>query len=192
MQITRMLEQMNIRSTFVDGLRVTNGRTLEAVAIALLGQVQVCLVQALRRIGLPAVGVFGAVSAKQKDGPWGLVGTRVEAETDVIVSLLAAGKVPVIPTLAIGEDGLLNVNGDETAAAVAIAVQASRLVFLTDVAGVWDGQGQVIPKAEDVDHLLGADHVSGGMLPKLHAVKAALEGGVPDVRVGETLFGAAL
>src|SRR5262245_7969806 len=71
-QITRMLERMDVKSTFVDGLRVTDENTLKAVAAALLGEVHTSLVNQLRAQGLPAVGIFGCVRASPKDGPWGL------------------------------------------------------------------------------------------------------------------------
>src|SRR2546423_14456315 len=74
-QITRMLERMNVKSVFIEGLRVTDEKTLAAVAAALLGEVHTALVQELQQQGVPAVGLFGAVRAAKKLGPWGLVGT---------------------------------------------------------------------------------------------------------------------
>ena len=103
--------------------------------------------------------------------------------------MLDAGKLPVIPTLAVGETSLLNVNGDETAAAVAIALKADELIFLTDVEGVKDGEGKVVERADRPDELLKASFVSGGMIPKLRAVKAAMDAGIHTVRVGRTIFG---
>jgi acetylglutamate kinase len=188
-QITRMLEKMNVKSEFIDGLRVTDETTLGAVAAALLGEVHTALVRALQRAGIPAVGVFGAVKAEKKDGPWGLVGTRVSADRSVLEALIASGKVPVIPTLAVGEPGLLNVNGDETAAGVALALRAEQLVFLTDVEGVLDANHEVIERVPPEVSLLEATFVTGGMKPKLRAVAAALAGGVSSVRVGRTIFG---
>jgi acetylglutamate kinase len=190
-QITRMLERMNVRSTFIEGLRVTDHQTLEAVATALLGEVHTRFVTSLRLAGLDAVGVFGAVSASLKPGPWGFVGANVKADAATLESLLAAGKTPVVPTLGIGsndEESLLNVNGDETAAAVAIAVVANELVFLTDVEGVRNAEGATMERAPDPAELLGAHFVTGGMIPKLRAVKAAIDGGVSTVRVGRTIF----
>jgi acetylglutamate kinase len=187
-QITRMLEKMNVESRFVDGLRVTDGATLHAVALALLGEVHSHLVHALQSAGLPAVGVFGGIRAHKKDGPWGYVGTDLEADPELLRSLLAIGRVPVIPTLSADSETLLNVNGDETAAAVAVSIRARRLIFMTDVPGVKDGEGMVIGNVSDVDQLLAAKFVSGGMLPKLRAVKSALRGGVSRVLVGQTEF----
>jgi acetylglutamate kinase len=105
-QITRMLEKMNVKSEFIDGLRVTDSAALGCVAAALLGEVHTGLVVALQRAGVPAVGVFGAVWAEKKSGPWGLVGTNVRADSAVLNDLLENGHVPVIPTLAIGESSL--------------------------------------------------------------------------------------
>ena len=100
-QITRMLERMNVKSQFIDGLRVTDEVALGAVAAALLGEVHTSLVRALQSAGIPAVGVFGAVKAEQKAGPWGLVGTNVHADRSVLDPIIDAGKVPVLPTLAV-------------------------------------------------------------------------------------------
>jgi acetylglutamate kinase len=187
-QITRMLEQMNVKSQFIDGLRVTDEVALRAVAAALLGEVHTTLVRALQSAGIPAVGVFGAVKAEQKSGPWGLVGTTVHADRSVLDSIIDAGKVPVIPTLAVGASSLLNVNGDETASGVALALRANKLVFLTDVEGVLDADGQLIPRVPPEVSLLDAPFVTGGMKPKLRAVAAALAGGVAGVYVGKTVF----
>jgi acetylglutamate kinase len=180
-----------VKSVFIEGLRVTDENTLAAVAAALLGEVHTTLVKELRRQGVPAVGMFGVVQASKKEGPWGLVGTNVHANAAALRALLDAGYMPVVPTLALGGDSLLNVNGDETAAAVAVALQCKELVFLTDVDGVKNGHGTVIEKLNRPDELLTASFVSGGMIPKLRAVKAAMDGGIEVVRVGRTLFGEA-
>jgi acetylglutamate kinase len=189
LQITRMLERMNIHSVFIEGLRVTDERTLAAVAAALLGEVHTVLIAELRQRGFPAVGMFGTVRASKKSGPWDLVGTDVRAEAESLNAMLDGGHMPVIPTLALGDDSLLNVNGDETAAAVAVALQCSELLFLTDVEGVKNGEGVVIDRADNPGELLKASFVSGGMIPKLRAVKAAMDGGICLVRVGRTVFG---
>jgi acetylglutamate kinase len=188
-QITRMLERMNVKSVFIEGLRVTDENTLAAVAAALLGEVHTALVLELQRQGLPAVGVFGAVQASKKTGQWGLVGTSVRANGATLARMLDSGQIPVIPTLALGENSLLNVNGDETAAAVAVGLQCSELIFLTDVEGVKNGDGAVIDRSNSPEELLTASFVSGGMIPKLRAVKAAMDGGIRIVRVGRTVFG---
>jgi acetylglutamate kinase len=188
-QITRMLERMSVKSTFIDGLRVTDESTLAAVAAALLAEVHTALVRELQSQGFPAVGLFGAVRASRKSGPWGFVGTDVRADADALNGILTAGHLPVIPTLATGEESLLNVNGDETAAAVAVALQCRELVFLTDVEGVKNAEGAVIERSSRPDELLTASFVSGGMIPKLRAVKTAMDAGIATVRVGRTVFG---
>src|SRR5438093_1618943 len=139
--------------------------------------------------GLPAVGMFGLIRAAQKPGPWGLVGNNVRADPVALNAILEAGRLPVIPALALGETSLLNVNGDETPAAVAVALESSELVFLTDVEGVKDADGMVLDRAAAPDELLAASFVSGGMIPKLRAVKAATDGGGRMLRVGRTRFG---
>jgi acetylglutamate kinase len=188
-QITRMLEKMNVKSEFIDGLRVTDNIALGAVAAALLGEVHTGLVVALQKAGISAVGVFGAVQAEKKSGPWGLVGTNVHADSMTLNQLLDNGHIPVIPTLAIGDSSLLNVNGDETAAAVALALKAQRLIFVTDVEGVMDAERIVIERVPREVSLADAPFVSGGMKPKIRAVEAALAGGVSSVTVGRTVFG---
>jgi len=188
-QITRMLATLNVKSEFIDGLRVTSEEALDAVAAALLGEVHTALVMALQHAGIPAVGVFGTVHAEKKSGPWGLVGSNVRADRDTLLRIIDSGSVPVIPTLGIGDGTLLNVNGDETAAAVALALQARRLVFLTDVEGVLDSERAVIPRVPREMSLQNAPFVSGGMKPKLRAVESALAGGVASVSVGRTIFG---
>lgn len=187
-QITRMLERMNVKSTFIEGLRVTDETTLAAVAAALLGEVHTALIGEFQRQGLPGVGVFGAVRAVKKAGPWGLVGTEVRADAAGLNAVIESGGIPVVPTLALGPESLLNVNGDETAAAVAVALQCKELVFLTDVEGVKNGDGAVIDRSSRPEELLSASFVSGGMIPKLRAVKAAMDSGIQTVRVGRTLF----
>ena len=190
-QITRMLERMNVKSTFIEGLRVTDETTLAAVSAALLGEVHTALIGELQRQGLNAAGVFGAVRASRKSGPWGLVGTAVRADAAALTALIEAGQMPVIPTLSLGEESLLNVNGDETAAAVAVALQCKELVFLTDVEGVKNADGRLIERSSNPGELLSASFVSGGMIPKLRAVKAAMDAGIRTVRVGRTVFGEA-
>lgn len=187
-QITRMLERMKVKSTFIEGLRVTDESTLAGVAAALLAEVHTALVRELQSQGFSAVGLFGAVQADKKSGPWGLVGTAVRANAVALRAVLDAGHLPVIPTLAAGKESLLNVNGDETAAAVAVALQCEELIFLTDVEGVKDAAGAVIETSSRPDELLTASFVTGGMIPKLRAVKAAMDAGISTVKVGRTVF----
>jgi len=188
-QITRMLERMDVQSVFIEGLRVTDENTLAAVAAALMGEVHTALVRELRKQGFPAIGMFGCIRASKKPGPWGLVGTGLQADASSLDTMLDAGQMPIVPTLALSDDSLLNVNGDETAAAVATALQCRELLFLTDVEGVKNADGTVIERSNRPDELLHASFVSGGMIPKLRAVKAAMDAGVGVVRVGRTVFG---
>lgn len=190
-QISRMMERMKIEPRFVEGLRVTDEKALQAVTAALLGEVHTALIAALHKTGIRAVGLFGVISASKREGPWGLVGTNIQVNVPALRAVIEAGDTPVIATLAIGGDSLLNVNGDETAAAIAVALKASDLVFLTDVEGVKDGAGNVLEQGPRPSVLLKSNFVSGGMLPKLRAVQTALDGGVANVRVGRTVFAGA-
>jgi acetylglutamate kinase len=187
-QITRMMERMKIEPRFVDGLRVTDEKALQAVVAALLGEVHTSLVEALHAAGMPGIGMFGVITASKKEGPWGLVGTDIQVNVAALKAVLDRGQVPVIPTIALGKNSLLNVNGDETAAALAVALKSTDLVFLTDVEGVKDANGQVLERGPRPAALLTSHFVTGGMLPKLRAVQAALDGGVGNVRVGRTVF----
>jgi acetylglutamate kinase len=112
----------------------------------------------------------------------------VRSNAAFLKPLIESSQVPVIPTLAIGDSSLLNVNGDETAAGVALALQARKLVFLTDVEGVMDASGVVIDRVPPEVSLLEAPFVTGGMKPKLRAVAQALAGGVSSISVGRTVF----
>src|SRR5262249_9004556 len=128
--------------------------------------------------------------ASKKPGPWGFVGMNVRAEATALSAVLDRGQMPVIPTLAVGEDSLLNVNGDETAAAVGVSLGWNGVLVFADVWGVKKADGHVIDRHRDPGELLKASFVSGGMVPKLKAVKAAMDGGIGLVRVGRTTFGA--
>jgi acetylglutamate kinase len=188
-QITRLLERFGVASKFVDGLRVTDEITLPIAAMALVGDVHTQLIRVLKDFGIPAIGLFGTVAATQRPGPLGFVGGEVRVDHPAIEAILDARRVPVIPTFALGNGTLLNVNGDETAAAMAIALRADRLIFMTDVAGVKDAGGNVIDFIQNPKDLLGANFISGGMIPKLRSVAAAIAGGVATVYVGRTRFG---
>src|SRR5207247_2870556 len=96
MQTTRMLDRMNVPSTFIEGLRVTDESTLAAVCAALLGEVHTALIQELYQQELPAVGIFGVVRAQKKSGPWGFVGTNVCADATSLNAILISAKMMVI------------------------------------------------------------------------------------------------
>jgi len=191
--LTRVLKQLGKQSEFVSGLRVTDAETRDVALMVLGGMVNKKLVAAIQSAGMPAVGFCGgdgmSFRARRKhvrDHDLGFVGEICFAEPCWIEALWQQGGIPVIASLALGADGeYYNVNADEMAAACAAACHANALIFLTDVPGVKDAQGDVIPWLSTTQAADLAAHsiVSGGMLPKLEACKQALKQGVGRVRI---------
>lgn len=178
------------------GLRITDDITLEIVVAVLGGVVNKMLVSELARLGVKAAGISGpdgqTLTADRHpaiDGvDLGNVGRVRKSDPTLINSMLQASILPVVSSVAAGPKGtLLNVNADSAAAAIAAGLGASSLVFLTDVAGLLDGNGAVVPSldAADARALLKTDVVSGGMRPKLEAALQALAAGVESIRIGE-------
>lgn len=190
------LARLGIAKRTHAGLRITDDATLEIVVAVLCGTVNKMLVAELSRLGINAGGISGSdgqtLTADRHppiDGiDLGNVG-RVRASNPTLIhAMLNAGVLPVISSVGATPKGaLLNVNADSAAAAIAIGLGASSLVFITDVAGVLDAKGEVVPSidADDARALLGTDVISGGMRPKLEAALHALAAGVGSIRIGE-------
>ena len=167
--------------------------TRDAALMVLGGIVNKKLVAAIQSAGMPAVGFSGgdgmSFRARKKfpnGRDLGFVGEICAAEPCWIEALWRQGGIPVMASLALGTDGeYYNVNADEMAAACAIACHADALIFLTDVPGVKDADGAVIPwlSAHQIETLIASAVISGGMLPKLHACRQALKDGVARVRI---------
>jgi acetylglutamate kinase len=191
-RIDEHLAALGLTRSVHKGLRVTGPATLEAVVAVLAGIVNKSLVEELRAIGVAAAGISGV------DGPTivaerhppvdgvelGLVGTEPSAQTDVLAALLSAGRLPVLaPVAAASGGGILNLNADAAAAAVAAAFRSPRLVFFTDVEGVRDAAGRTLSRltAADAESLIASGAASGGMRPKLSAALAALAEGVGEI-----------
>ena len=191
--LTRMLQQLGRKSEFVDGLRVTDAETRDVALMVLGGLVNQKLVAAIQAAGMPAVGFCGgdgmSFRARKKfvrGRDLGFVGEICFAEPCWIEALWQQGGIPVLASLALGADGeYYNVNADEMAAACAAACHANALIFLTDVPGVKNAEGTVIPwlNTKQAEDLAAGAIVSGGMLPKLAACKQALKEGVGRVRI---------
>ncbi|WP_119303439.1 acetylglutamate kinase [Dongia deserti] len=191
-QINQMLKRLNIESTFVDGLRVTDAATVEVVEMILTGSINKQIVAAINAEGGHAVGLSGKddnlLLAKPaqlvKDGKQvdlGFVGEPDKVNPRIITNLEQAGIVPVIAPVGFGPDGkTYNINADTAAGAIAGAVGAARLLALTDVPGVLDKNGQLIPDltASQVRALAADGTISGGMIPKLETCLMAVERGV--------------
>ena len=191
--LTRMLQQLGRKSEFVDGLRVTDAETRDVALMVLGGLINKKLVAAIQAAGMPAVGFCGgdgmSFRARKKfvrGRDLGFVGEICFAEPCWIEALWQQGGIPVLASLALGADGeYYNVNADEMAAACAAACHANALIFLTDVPGVKNAEGTVIPwlNTKQAEDLAAGAIVSGGMLPKLAACKQALKEGVGRVRI---------
>jgi acetylglutamate kinase len=196
--LTRMLKQLGKQSEFIGGLRVTDAETRDVALMVLGGIVNKKMVAAIQAAGMPAVGFCGgdgmSFRARRKhvrgndlgSVDLGFVGEICFAEPCWIQALWQQGGIPVLASLALGADGeYYNVNADEMAAACAAACHADALIFLTDVPGVKNAEGTVIPwlNTKQADDLAAGSIVSGGMLPKLQACKQALKEGVGRVRI---------
>lgn len=191
---TATLKRMGVESNFVAGLRVTDRDTRDIAVMVFAGLLNKRLVAAISAQGSPAVGISAADAAcfraepmvhDEVEGRLGFVGYLTALNNAFIASLWREGMVPVAPCLGLGPDNeLYNINADHMAAACAEFLGAHQLIYLTDVAGVLDGE-KVLPAVtwEDIDRLVQSRVVSGGMVLKLEAAKRALEGGVREVRI---------
>ena len=187
--ISEWMEKQGVRPRFVRGLRVTDARSLDIVVAVLTGLINKSLVASVQKLGGRAIGLSGAdggmVEARVKDPDLGLVGEVVRVNPEPINAVVAAECIPVIAPVAVRTDIesatelLLNVNADTVAGQVAAALNADRLVFLTDVEGVLDSSRRLIPRLtlRQTRGLLGSNIVAGGMVPKLEACITALDGG---------------
>jgi acetylglutamate kinase len=191
--LTRVLNKLGKKSEFVGGLRVTDAETRDVALMVLGGMMNKKVVAAIQSAGMPAVGFCGgdgmsfrARKKFTKGNDLGFVGEICFAEPCWIEALWQQGGIPVLASLALGADGeYYNVNADEMAAACAAACHANALIFLTDVPGVKNAEGAVIPwlSTREAEGLVANSVISGGMLPKLQACKQALKQGVGRVRI---------
>lgn len=191
---TSTLERMGITSRFVSGLRVTDRQTRDAAVMVFGGLLNKRLAGAISLAGQPAIGISASDAAcflaepmqlGENEGALGFVGYLTGVNLDFLRSLWRAGTVPVASCLGLGADGeLYNINADHMAAAAAEFIRADRLIFLTDVAGVLDGEKVLrAVRGGDIEALIRQNKVSGGMILKLEAAKRALAGGVSEVRI---------
>ncbi len=197
-QIGAMLKRVGVESTFVGGLRVTDKETAEIAEMVLSGAINKELVGWINAAGGRAVGISGKdanfvkaskVRRTQKDPDsnierivdLGYVGEPVAVDRDVIDTISSAGMIPVVAPIGVGDDGhTYNINADTMAGAIAAALGASRLLLLTDVAGVLDKSGNLLTDLDPaaVAALQADGTISGGMIPKLETCVLAIKGGV--------------
>ncbi|MSP23080.1 MAG: acetylglutamate kinase [Dehalococcoidia bacterium] len=182
--ITDWLDKMQVTSEFVDGLRSTSAEALEVVVAVLRGVINAQLVGQLGALGGRAIGLCGVdgglVEAQRYDPRLGYVGQITGVDDAFLNSLLDARVVPVIAPIGLERPSQpLNINADTVAGEVARAIGATRLVFLTDVDGLMDASGRVLPSisATEAEALRAAGTIAGGMIPKVEACFRAVEGG---------------
>ncbi|QFS81532.1 Acetylglutamate kinase [Roseivivax sp. THAF40] len=187
--INEMLGKLGIESTFVRGKRVTDKATVDVVEMVLTGLVNKRIVQAIMDEGGRAVGLSGKdddlIVCEADDPELGWVGRPIETNVQVLRDLMGAGIIPVIAPVATGMDPVetYNVNGDTAAGAVAGALQADRLLLLTNVPGVKGKNGDIVTALtpEEVRAMIDDGTIAGGMIPKVETCLDALERGVRGV-----------
>ena len=195
-QIGQMLKRLGIESRFVDGLRVTDAATMEVVEMVLAGAINKQLVAAINAEGGCAVGLSGKdgrlIEAKKvtrskvengvrSDIDLGFVGEPHRVAADVLGIFRQSDIIPVIAPIGVGADGeTYNINADTVAGAVAAAVKATRLLLLTDVAGVLDADKRLLSEisANAARRMIGEGIIYGGMIPKVETCLNAVDGGV--------------
>ncbi len=186
-QIGQMLQRLGIKSSFVNGLRVTDQATLEVVEMVLSGTINKQLAAEINAAGGRAVGISGKdgglIRAKKltRNGELGFVGEPEAIDGRVLDTFRQSDIIPVIAPLGVGADGATyNINADTVAGAVAAAVKAARFLLLTDVPGVLDAKEQLMPEltAAEARSLIASGIVSGGMTPKVETCLDAVAGGV--------------
>ena len=197
-QISTMLKRLGIASEFRGGLRVTTPEAMDVVRMVLMGQVNRELVGLLNAHGPLAVGLSGEdaglLTAERKglevDGEeidLGLVGEVAEVRPEAVLDLIAAGRIPVVATVAPDEDGQVhNVNADTAAGALAVALEAERLVVLTDVEGLyadWPNSTEIIRQIDAGALAAMLPGLASGMIPKMEACLQAVRGGVSRATV---------
>ena len=191
--ISRAMARAGIEPRWVDGLRVTDEETLGVVRATLAGTINPDIVRLLKDHGAAARGFSdlgsGLLVARQFDPDLGFVGEITDVRTELIEGLLNQGVVPVLAPLARGADGHdYNINADTAAGALAGALGARKLIYLTDVEGLYrdlDDEDSLIEAMflDELRELLGSGSVSAGMLPKLRSCIRALEDGVPQAHI---------
>ncbi|HEX3674064.1 MAG TPA: acetylglutamate kinase [Rhizomicrobium sp.] len=197
-QIGALLKRLALPSTFVDGLRVTDKATMEVVEMVLSGTINKQIVTGINSAGGRAVGLSGkdgnlvtarklerykidAATLESKPVDYGFVGEPEKVDPEVLRNIISSGLIPVIAPIGVGAGGeTYNINADTVAGSVAGAMNAARLLLLTDVEGVLDRDGKLIPRltAAEARRLISEGTISGGMIPKIENAIEAVESGV--------------
>lgn len=203
-QINRFLEKMRIKPNYIQGMRVTDGETMDVVEMVLVGKVNKEIVGLINHCGGRAVGLSGRdgdlVQARKmtlrsrpevENAPpelidLGRVGEVTRVNPEVLRTLDEKDFIPVIAPVGVGEDGqAYNINADLVAGAIAARLGAVKLILLTDVEGVKDANGHLLSSIakDSVEQLIADGVIQGGMIPKVRCCQAALEGGVTKAHI---------
>ncbi|HEV2458958.1 MAG TPA: acetylglutamate kinase [Ktedonobacterales bacterium] len=181
-EINEWLGRLGIEPRFERGLRVTDAATLDVVRMVLVGKVNSDLVRLLGQLGGRAIGISGVdgelLRAERAAPELGFVGVVQTVNPGPIAALTAAGYIPVVAPVALGVDGaILNVNADDAAADLARGLAAAKLLYLSNIPGILDRQGQLLSTLTDgeVRRLIADGTITGGMIPKAEACLRALE-----------------
>ncbi len=198
--ISRKMSELNLNPKFVQGLRVTDATTMQVVEESLNGVVNAHLVKQIQAMGCRSAGIHGQtiLSASRRTGTdpdsgelldWGYVGEVTGVDTTPIEECASSQAVPVITPLGRGKDGhTYNINADEAAAAIAASLPARKLVYLSDVPGLLENPKDASTlishvKSADVEELIQAGVIRGGMIPKIRSAVQTLEAGVNKVHI---------
>jgi acetylglutamate kinase len=202
-QIGALLEKLNIQTTFVDGMRVTDAQTMDIVEMVLGGSVNKEIVSSINRNGGKAIGVTGKdgqmIKARKltvnrysselgisENVDIGHVGEVDQIDTEVLKVILGSNFIPVIAPIGVGDDGsTYNINADLVAGKLAEVMHAEKLMLLTNVAGLLDKKGHILTglTTEQVDALIADGTISGGMLPKIRCALDAVKFGVTSAHI---------
>ena len=187
-QISDLMRRLGKEPEFVDGLRVTDAESVDIVRMALVGKVNREIVAALNQHGSYAVGLSGEdaglIKVEMRDERLGFVGDVSSIDPSIVQKLVREELIPVIATVGVDELGqAYNVNADTVAGAIARSLEAEKLVYLTDVAGLYGNYGDestLVSRTDlgGLEQMLTTGHADGGMIPKLESCIHALEGGV--------------
>ena len=192
-EISELMAKLGKKAEFVDGLRVTDKETVDIVQMVLAGKVNKTLVNLLEMKGGKAMGISGMdgrlIEAEIKDERLGFVGKVTKVHINPVLDLLEKGYIPVVSTIGCDKEGnAYNINGDTAAAFLAGALEADRLIMMTDIAGILrdrQDESTIIPEVtvSEAKKLYEEGIISGGMIPKVDCCIEAIEKGVKNVTI---------
>lgn len=191
-EIADLQVKLGLTPRFVEGLRVTDADSLAIAEMVLSGRVNKRIVAAILNAGADAIGLSGidrglvrVEKMQHLSGDLGRVGKVISVRGEVLIDFVARKIVPVVSPISLGDEGAYNVNADSVACALAAALNADAVVFVTNVAGVMAQDGNVMPTltAKEAEALVKSQVIKGGMIPKVRAALEAVTGGAKAARI---------